>query len=1433
MAGMSFDKPTRNALANMVGECRRLLTEDVRHQLQATYGLQPDGTALPVSSLGHLDERRQKIARELREWQEHLASTEVGTEAEKKKAAFDRLAHETAFTVLNRLAALRMGEERGHVIECVRRGMESDGFVLYERFSGGVLGTRGETYQVFLERMFDELAVDLGALFDLRAPQSLVFPRERCLEEVLALLNDVKLAHLWKEDETIGWVYQYFNSREERERMREESAAPRNSRELAVRNQFFTPRYVVEFLVDNTLGRIWYEMGKGETALKDHCRYLVRRPTEVFLRHGEEPATPAEPQENPSQEELLKQPVYISHRPKKDPRDLKILDPACGSGHFLLYCFDLLETIYEEAWADEQAVPSEVTGKSLRVEFPTLESLRKALPELILRHNLHGIDVDLRACQIAALALWLRAQRTYQRHGLKGMDRPKITKSNIVCAEPMPGEKAFLEQFLARLEPKVIGQLVQVVFEKMKLAGEAGSLLKIEEEIADTVALAKKQWLARPKAEQTRLFADDERPEQKELGLDFSGITDEAFWEKAEERIYAALQAYAEQVENGRGYQRRLFADDAARGFAFIDLCRKRYDVILMNPPFGDPTKASKGYIDDHFEHSSGDILHAFVDRGLRWLSHRGREGVISARTGFFLGDSKNWRVHVVFANRLVCFADLGLGVLDDALVEVATYVIEHGNPNGNRIYTNRQLDTRQKGEALLKAIGATAGGAPDAFGFFDQSLLKLIPDHTFAYWAPASLLRRYSDASGFGTLVGRVRQGVATADDFRFARLGWEVGNARIGPGKRWQRFSKGGEYSPSYDDIHLVLDWLDSGAQLAVSPTARFQNLGSMFKPGATYSARTASALAAKVLPAGCVFSHMAQTWFCTSPGVTLLSIGYLSSRVPQAFLELAVGSGDIATAGSAARRYTTAVVESVPAGPIAKINATDGIESVRKLYYFRLALLMADETSCHFTSFHLIPQSESVRQAVRCQNIRFLVAATEALCESGRLDQAVCEAFKLTDDERRFVDAEVGVHPASYAGDADALEVRRLFHLPLDELMAEAVARHGAKRWFTKKSYFVDRRLEIICHHLQISPPAIEGRLKDQELLWGSEEFARNVFSETLGTGLGRWDIRFALGEKSAPELLDPFASLPACPPGMLQNEQGLPLTEDDVRRFEATGQWNYPIEVPWDGILVDDPEKTNDIVRRVRKVLEVVWKDRAEAIEEEGCEILGVKDLREYFRKPALFFADHLKRYSKSRRQAPIYWPLSTTSGSYTLWIYYHRLNDQTLYTALNKYVKPKIDDVEKELRRIEFELPTATGREASKLREAFEDCNIFLEELRELRDELQRVAGLPYKPNLNDGVLITASPLWKLFRFPKWRKDLEACWKELEAGDYDWAHLAYSIWPDRVREVCKGDRSVAIAHGLEGLCQVPQKPSKGKRSRKQTQDVEERDLGDEE
>jgi hypothetical protein len=316
-----------------------------------------------------------------------------------------------------------------------------------------------------------------------------------------------------------------------------------------------------------------------------------------------------------------------------------------------------------------------------------------------------------------------------------------------------------------------------------------------------------------------------------------------------------------------------------------------------------------------------------------------------------------------------------------------------------------------------------------------------------------------------------------------------------------------------------------------------------------------------------------------------------------------------------------------------------------------------------------------------------------------------------------------------------------------------------------------------------------------------------FAFYIIQIIMGCIVGRWDVRFATGENSAPELSDPFAPLPVCPPGMLQNAEGLPAAPSDVPA-------DYPLEINWNGILVDDAGNPHDIEKHLRDALHVIWKDRAEAIEAEACDILGVRSLREYFRRPAGFFADHLKRYSKSRRQAPIYLPLSTRSGDYTVWLYYHRLTDQTLYALVNDYVEPKLKSIQGQVNALRVQQSRTNEEERD-----FEKLQNFAFEMEELQNELLHWAPI-WKPNLNDGVQITVSPLWKLFRLPKWRKTLEDTWKKLEKGEFDWAHLAYSFFPERVREKCKKDKSLAIAHDLEDLYIAPPAKAKKQKGKKQ-------------
>src|ERR1019366_6698517 len=338
---------------------------------------------------------------------------------------------------------------------------------------------------------------------------------------------------------------------------------------------------------------------------------------------------------------------------------------------------------------------------------------------------------------IAALALWLRAQRTYERLNLKTSERPNITRSNIVCAEPMPGDQQLLDRFVADLGPKVLGQLVQVVFEKMKLAGDAGSLLKIEDEIASAVTEAKKLWLAGPKAEQGGLFADDRRPEQEQLGLDLSGITDEAFWASAEERIYAALRAYAEGAENEHGYQRRLFAGDAARGFAFVHICREHYDAVLMNPPFGELAMASKAYVVSHYARTKNDIYAAFVERWLSKLASSGSLGAITSRLGFFNISFQKWREDILLGpgSSIPFLVDLGYGVLDSATVETAAYIVDKDRQS-HKLFSFQLLTAEDKSSVLLEAINgfAVAYARPGTF-LVDPAVFKKVPGAPFCYW--------------------------------------------------------------------------------------------------------------------------------------------------------------------------------------------------------------------------------------------------------------------------------------------------------------------------------------------------------------------------------------------------------------------------------------------------------------------------------------------------------------------------------------------------------------------------------------------------------------------------------------------------------------------------------------------------------------------------
>lgn len=631
---MAFDQSTRSRLQKLVSDCRKLLSEEFSIQLQQTYGIDPhSGEVAGLDRLTHLSDRDRQTAQLLRDTLAHYLAVDEDDKA-RRIAAIDRIIREQAFTVLNRLAALLMMEARGLLAAAVvSQGQQSQAFELYKMVSSSSLGETGEAYRTFLFSLFDEFAIDLPALFDRYAAQGRLFPREPALLEVLEALNHHEIQPLWAEDETIGWIYQYFNSKEERKAMRDASQAPRNSRELAVRNQFFTPRYVVEFLVDNTLGRMWFNATGGQTALRERCQYLLVKPDEL-----------------PQASARL-----------RDPRTLKLLDPACGSMHFGLYAFDLFLQLYQEAWDWEQAhgpgsldLATQPNAGMLPLcqTYADRDAYQCDVPRLIVEHNIYGVDIDPRAAQIASLALWLRAQRAWHDAGVKAQQRPDVGRGHVVAAVAPPAEQDLRQEFAASLD-KCDAELFEKTLQLLKGLPELGVLLQVERELP---SLIRQVYVGTG----TGLFATEEKES----------------WEQAEARLRMALVEFAQATKST--YQGRLFAQDALEGLRLIDLCREVFDVVVMNPPFGALAANTKDQLAKAYPRSKNDLLAIMVERGLELLRNGGSLGAITSRTCFFLSSFQKWREDVVLGiARPEVVADLGYGVMDDAMVEAAAYVLE------------------------------------------------------------------------------------------------------------------------------------------------------------------------------------------------------------------------------------------------------------------------------------------------------------------------------------------------------------------------------------------------------------------------------------------------------------------------------------------------------------------------------------------------------------------------------------------------------------------------------------------------------------------------------------------------------------------------------------------------------------------------------------
>ena len=411
---MPMTSDAKSALSKTIRGLRTRLLDDLHSATEGFYRLSLDAKDAKLGEAARI--KRERLESWIAEQTRALPEKEQAGAVERFRNEVEK---EAASTLLNRIVFLRLLEATGLRAEkVVTGGWESRGYKEFREFSPELVrDDEAEGYPRLLRLIFDDLAIDLPGLYGNVGLTALIPLPAATLRAVVEMLDSPALESCWTDDMTLGWIYQYWND-PEREHL-DDKINPGKSwgsgkiepDEIASKTQMFTERYMVDWLLQNSLGPMWLAMCQknGWTPEVESDGTLVRleeRRVEWRVKRNAEEVLPTELM--PLESEAEQRWAYYVPLPISDDavetanysvRDLKILDPAVGSGHFLVVAFDLLTALYREEARH-------------RGEEGELQWSDQAIVERILEHNLNGIDLDPRAVQIAAAALWLKAKQT-------------------------------------------------------------------------------------------------------------------------------------------------------------------------------------------------------------------------------------------------------------------------------------------------------------------------------------------------------------------------------------------------------------------------------------------------------------------------------------------------------------------------------------------------------------------------------------------------------------------------------------------------------------------------------------------------------------------------------------------------------------------------------------------------------------------------------------------------------------------------------------------------------------------------------------------------------------------------------------------------------------------------------------------------------------
>ncbi len=848
--------------------------------------------------------------------------------------AYEKLVEELTFTLFNRLAALKVMEAHTLHPEIVTRrethGGRSFAHLAWLEQNPQARSDEAEGLLPFLEEQLQKLASDIP-LFSPQHPYHLL-PTALELLGIINAFNQVESdtqveAEIWKSDDVLGWLYESYNNY--KKAAHKASGDKTEYNKVSIQSQVYTPRWVVQFLVDNSLGKLYLEM-YPDSEIR-HKYKIANAPTSQT-------------------------------RERKPLHEIKIIDPATGSGNFLLYAFDLFYDLYLD-----------------QIENYGADYDQADIPKLIIENNLHGVDLDDRAIQLAQLGLYIKAKRKKR--------SVKIEHFNIVSSDfflPAYEEVKHLFENGAPLDEQ-LEKIVIDLWEDLQQAHKFGSLIRLEEKFSIKLhGLVKEEGIT--------LFTEQNLVKYDEFRTNF----------------FTNLQ---KAVAQNTAKQGQTFLNTKTQdAITFLQLLTQKYDVAVANPPYTDSADFGpelKKFVEANYKQPykfNTNLYAAFIKRCCEITTDDGYVGMIHPHTFMFIKTFEDVRKYLIEHTHIDLMVDYGLDRVNlfgpGILLDATWYVLSKKKKESPGLYFNITANQQEKAKqaSLEKAYeDAVNNRQNDRLYTLPQEKLKIIEGWPFIYWISDGFREKFKE--GLIKDNFKVAEGLTTANNDRFLRFFWEI---EVSDRKEFPFYAKGGQYNKYYGNVWLCINWKNNGAEIKANQGASVRNERYYFKEGITFSSVGSKGVNYRILNSNTLFDSASRSIFPLENGNANIGLAYLNSK-------LALYTADCLNP------TVSTTVSDIERLPYSKPNSNVE-KSLRELTYHCI------ETKKQLCSYRIIEPNFKQSPLTSCQgaSLKDRVLAylnfenaqlSQVLINEAIINELIFEVYELSDADREQVEAKMG--------------------------------------------------------------------------------------------------------------------------------------------------------------------------------------------------------------------------------------------------------------------------------------------------------------------------------------------------------------------------------------------------------------------------------------